>query len=134
MVKRFVFGLVLVTVACQACGAKHTQTALTAEQSVRTTVVMVSDLVVPLVCDPAPRQRLGTVPCATLLDVLEPAVDLAINYNRALAAGRLPNIGQTVAAIARLIEVVKTLVPDGAGKDLALVQLTRAQARATGGQ
>jgi hypothetical protein len=134
MGKRFIFGLVLVTVACPACGAKHTQTALTAEKSVRTTVVLVSDLVVPLLCDPAPRQRLGNAPCSTLLDVLEPAVDLAINYNRSLAAGRLPNIGQTVAAIARLIEVVKTLVPDSADKAVALGQLTRAQARANGGQ
>jgi len=107
---------------------------MSAEKSVRTAVVSASTLVEPLVCNVEARKLLGNDPCLKFLDVLEPTVDLAIEYNLALQSGSVPKIAETVAGITRLVEAIKNLVPASANRDLALSELTYASALARGGK
>lgn len=131
MRKNLILFIVLMTTGCGTAG---TQTALNVEKSVRTTIVMVSSSVEPLVCDPSSRKMMGNAPCIKLLDVMEPVIDLAINYNRSLAEGRTPEIAKMVAGIAELISAVKDILPDSSAKAQAIRDLGVAQTMAQGGK
>jgi hypothetical protein len=126
--------IVVLVVGLTACAKGPSEAALTVEKSVRTTVVTASDLVEPIVCAEAARTQFGSGPCLKLLDVLEPTVDLAIAYNRALRTGTPPNITNTVAGIAKLIAAIRDIVPAGAAKDQALDELNTARVLAQGGK
>ena len=122
--------LLLVVLAANC--ARVTPALLTGEQTVRTVVLQATNTVEPLVCSAEARKALTPKPCLQLLDALEPAVDLAIAYNRALREGKPPAIAETIKAFEKLIEVIKNVVPDGASKTVALHDLTVARVRAEG--
>jgi len=127
--------LIVVVFACalSACGARNGDVAMSVERSVRTTVVSASTVVEPLVCGAEARQVLGSAPCLTFLDVLEPTVNLAIDYNLALQAGKTPPIAQMVTGITALIDAIRQLVPASAARDQAIHDLTTARVQAQGG-
>lgn len=129
-------GLLIVVLATglSASCAKAMPIAVAGEKSVRTTVVMVSEQVEPMVCSPMARQLLTSKPCLQLLDALEPATDLAIAYNRALAANQVPDIAATVKALDDLIAAIRAVVPDGETRAAALQHLGLARGRAQGGK
>ncbi|HEX7769626.1 MAG TPA: hypothetical protein VF422_06320 [Dokdonella sp.] len=124
---------VLLGIGAVGC-AKVTPAMKAGEKNVRTTVLFVANQVEPMVCNAEARKVLTAKPCLELLDALEPAVDLAIAYNRAIAQGTLPPIAETVASIEQLIAAVKQVIPDGPAKASALLDLSRARALAEGGK
>ena len=136
IVRRGGFYLVplLLAMGVGASCAKVGPALVAGEKSVRTAVVVAAEKVEPLVCHVEARKVLTNAPCVQLLDALEPAVDLAIAYNRALRDGALPNIPATIAAVDRLIDAVKAVVPASATKTEALSDLVLARVRAEGGR
>lgn len=124
----------LLAVGLGAGCAKVAPALVAGEKSVRTTIVQVSETIEPLVCAVEARKVLTSRPCLQLLDALEPATELAIAYNRALASGRPPDIVATIAAIDKLIDAVKAVVPAGPAKDAAFQDLVIARVRAEGGK
>lgn len=132
-VKYFFVGFV-VAVIFSACKSTDGSVALNAEKSVRTTVVSASTMVEPLVCSPSARKLMGNTVCLKFLDVLEPTVNLAIEYNIALQSGQIPKVAETVAGITKLVEAIKTLVPAGQQRDQAVIELNAASALASQGK
>lgn len=136
IVRRGGFYLVplIVSISSASACAKVGPTVIAGEKTVRTAVVMAAEKIEPLVCHVEARKVLTNTPCLQLLDALEPAVDLAIAYNRALRDGTVPNIPETIAAFDRLIDAVKAVVPASATKAEALQDLVLARVRAEGGK
>lgn len=131
--RRYLVPLLLAAGLSAQC-AKVAPALVAGEQSVRAAVVEAADKIEPLVCNPEARQVLTNAPCLQLLDALEPATALAIAYNRALAEGRVPDIPSTIAALDKLIDAVKAVVPAGRAKDAAFQELVIARVRAEGGK
>jgi hypothetical protein len=77
---------------------------------------------------------MGNEPCLKFLDVLEPTVNMAIEYNLALQHGTPPKVAEMVAAITKLIDAIKILVPASDQRNRAILELTTASALAAKGR
>lgn len=126
--------IIVLVLALSACKSTDGGVALDVEKSVRTTVVSASTIVEPLVCGRSARTLMGNAPCLKFLDVLEPTVNMAIEYNLALQHGTLPKVAEMVAAITKLIDAIKSLVPASAQRDQAITELTTASVLAAKGR
>lgn len=125
---------ILLAVGLSVGCAKMAPIAIAGEQSLRATIVMVSQQVEPLVCNPEARKVLTSRPCLHLLDALDPATELAMVYNRALAANQVPDLAATIRAVDNLIAAIRDVVPDNATRAAALQHLALARGRAQGAQ
>jgi len=125
---------ILLAVGLSAGCAKMAPIAMAGEQSLRSTIVMVSQQVEPLVCNPEARAVLTSKPCLQLLDALDPATELAVAYNRALAANQVPDLAATIKAVDNLIAAIRDVVPDNETRAAALQHLALARGRAHGGK